>query len=350
MRIVRDFSFKSGRNSTLFVIGIFLLIILTTVFFNTYQEGIPGRTPVDEELFGPYFVITHLALIGVAIVCVIAGILLYRMGIIRHFNYTLIKVEKREFRKQYHFNAGSPVSRSRRNWSVFIMLLSTAFPMLFLMLAKSVLHWTEPATVFALVLGILLMFIVFYGQLRKLMARGDQSVQQFLEKINEMHENTELETEDTLMDYKYGSLIFNSGIKGTYKGYKLHMKTRSSGRQSGRHTTTSSVSALQIISRNKNAFSMKEKNPKWSVIKGEDPDDCFNKRFLLEGITTNDVSDDLKNLALSWKRNINLKVEEEKITYFLLDDPVLPYYTAEGLVLFLDFIIDLVEKAGMMDQ
>lgn len=350
MRIVRGFSLKAGRNSTIFVIGIFLSIILTAVFFANYNGGEFGSRPVHQDIFGEFFVITHLALMGVVILSVITGIVLHRMGIIRHFNHYLISIEKTTFRNRYNFNVGPLLSKSKRNRAIFIMLGSTTFPLLFSLLAQRLLQWDDLATGFAISGGIVLMFVVFYGQVAKFMRKGNQSMQSFLNKINNLCDNTNLVVDGTDQHYTLGSVKYTSVIRGMYKGYNLKMNSQSNGQQKGGKTIVHAEISLQILSGNNHTFIVKEKNPAWTILQGKNLDECFNQRFKLEGINIKDLSDKFKKTILLWNRNINLNIDKEKTSYFLMNDPVLPYYTPEGLILFLDFVINLVQNLGTIDS
>ena len=68
---------------------------------------------------------------------------------------------------------------------------------------------------------------------------------------------------------------------------------------------------------------------------------CFNKRFKVKGIKTEGLSDVFKQKLLESFKSIDLKVENGWISQSFKHTYYLPFYSAQGLILFLDFLVEL---------
>jgi len=95
-------------------------------------------------------------------------------------------------------------------------------------------------------------------------------------------------------------------------------------------------------------FSIKDKTFLWQEIKGDNLDDCFNKRFSLEGIKVQELPTQFKVLSAKFERVLNLDIHDTKIHYEIeidFDKKVpFPFYSNEGMILFLNSLSQIAES------
>ena len=335
----RDFSFNANKNSQIIVIGFFICLFVSSVMLSPIV--ISGMdAPVYEKIFGKYFVIGHLGPISAIVVFTIIAITAYKKGYTSlHSNY-LRKAEISQFKSDY--NTVFLSAKRQRRWYVtlLLVLLSTTFPIIFTLISYQI----GVNTSVGLWTGLIAMFWLFYSQILKSMRKGNATTNDIFNFINTTFNNTNIKLLTNSLNYSFVSLTTDLHISGIYKDHKFDYRYLLSGHKySDAPSYTNNTLFLKFALNYQSTEELKidEKNYLWKNSKGKTIDDCFSKRFKIEGSKTEALTEELKKDLLNYQRNVSIKIRDKYLIYELIDLQVLPFYTMEGFVYFLDFILKI---------
>ncbi len=200
--------------------------------------------------------------------------------------------------------------------------------------------------------GFVLMCIVFYWQVFKIFIEGRKQANAIFKKIQTMDKEIDIEMHESNLGVNISSINITIKYTGTYRGHKFDNIYEVGGKKTSTHyTSVSGDFVLNFALDSKKEFMIIDKNPMWKSITGRDIDECFEKRFFMKGIQTRDISETLKKKLVEYQRTVSIDVQDNKLIYHLNESglEVLPYYTAQGVVLFLEFLESIAKEIEKMD-
>lgn len=348
MQIKRNFSLNANRNATIATISFLGIIPIVFLLLNTIDRGNFAEKSVSKSLFGNYFVMAHLILLFLLTGIIGAGTILYKKGIIQHFTPRLIKLEQKKFKQKYNIEIEKTVSKRQMVLYRFTMVLSTTFPLITVLILSQVFKIENYNL--ALMIGVVLMFIGFYTPVKYELKKNATRTKNIFSLVNKKFKKTNLKLTDNDLQYNLGSVGVNLDINGMYEGFDVIIKSRSGGYKTGRKVKTYSSVKVEVQVDTDLNFKMTERRPKWRKYEGDTLDECFNTRFNLSNIKVSDLPQEFKKSTVNYQRNLFLEFNEKKLTYSIKNSEILPFYTIEGMILFLDNMIEIVELLNEQDK
>jgi len=187
-------------------------------------------------------------------------------------------------------------------------------------------------------MGIISMFAGFYKFIFSLMNKGEIRIHEFFQKVNETFENTKL----LVKKYGIGSSVlsnqFSILVEGISNGRKIFVENSSAGYVLFRYVKVTSQTNVSIEIKCHANISIKK-------------DDVISKRKsvhnLPELILSGDlhlISETFKEFVRNYDRPLNLEIKDSMLTCKAKDFDIIPFYTIEGIILFLEFLLGLAEE------
>ena len=298
-------------------------------------------TPVYEEWFGKYFVVPHLAVVSGFLFLFISLIVLNKTGYLKSPQYLYIEQEKKAFETRYNLKFEEKISKTKRNMALTAAILSTFLPAALPMIAVNFFGVKDHT--FITGIGIVLMFIGFYKSIGYLMSKSQLLVKDILKSINDLDDDTNLVTTDYGMNNTPLTAAFDMIYEGKYKGRKVHIDYVVSGFHTGRTVKVNSRSTVAMATTSTHTFTLTERDMKWKKYEFRSTDDCFTKRFKYESPSGYYLSTASKEIFNQYNRLWNIRLEDGQLVYDIENPEVLPYYSIEGMILFLDYLTSIAD-------
>lgn len=349
----RQFYIYSSLKSFLQAVLCFFGPILTLALLNMLGVfgSVLGR-PVSQTLFGKSLIWFEV----IVIVIIISGLSLSiflssKTAYFQHHSQFLIKREKKEFIKKYGLqentiDAFMPKASYRHVWltllatllmPVTIFLYEALFPKLFY----------ESVAVF---LGFTAMAVPFYYVVGKYIKKVNLSAQPLIEYFNTQLPYTNLRYIPTKLGYSVNnpSVGLGQGLHGQYQGYEANFHLNLSGLAAMNKTKVRGKAEASVCfkkSLNKRfLITITEKKNTWRKIKGATLDACFEKRFILKGISLVKLPQKIKELCLNNDRPLFLTFTEKEVLFKSRNLTIYPAYSIYGEILFIDFLTELAKS------
>ncbi len=339
MIIKRHFPNKKrlAMRTAFVVIGFFVYIILTTILLNSIDQGKFAAAPVYEKWFGKYFMFGHLGALSGIILLFLFVFILTRINYLGTPVNQFIKKEKEEFFKVYQKKFGQGINKAEIILTYVIMIGSLFLPVIVPYLFSH--YFLIESRRYGILVGILLMFIFFYGSVGFLMKKSTAHGKRILNHTNKTQKNTSLKFIESDFDYTLTGVHFVQDIEGKYKGRKIKMEYQVKG---GKHEKSRARLKVKLRFNNSGIYEIEEKNPGWEEIKAKNTEEAFNERFIIHGKSVPGI--ERKKLLVNFERPIRIIFTKNGLLYDLENPDVLPFYSTEGMILFFDFLTELADN------
>ena len=325
-----------SRNSVIIVVSFFLYIIISSLIIMNIDNGELAAKPVWEAVFGRSFVVGHLGAVTGLLFLFVALFILNRTGHIElPFRYYQ-KEEKRIFFEKYSFNCLSGTTKSKRRFLYSIMLFSTFLPGIIVLL-----YWyysdSDDISI-PVIAGTVMMFILFYGSLFLLMKKDDKNIREFFVKVNRLFDDTVLELKNYGMQNSLGSSQFLISLEGIFKGRKISLGNSTAGYRSGRNVKVNSITDVVLEINSKADI---------RILKTSFENNKLNYRLVPIVEYSGDserLTSVAKELIEQYDRPLHMQIQNGLLSYEAKDLDIIPFYTMEGIILFLDFMTILANE------
>jgi hypothetical protein len=325
-----------NRNSIVIVVSFFLYVIVASLLLMNIDNGQLASKPVWESVLGKNFVVGHLGAVTGFIFLLTMIFILNRTGHIKHPVGYYQKQERKDFFSKYSFNCSAGKTNSKSRFFYAVMIFSTFLPGI---IAFLYLYLTGSDDVaIPVIIGTILMFILFYGNLSLLMKKNDEKIRVFFEYVNRQFTDTFLELKNYGARNSLSSNFFSLSLEGRYKGRNVFLGNSTSAYSTGGHIKVNSDTRVSIeinstvnVTIRKNYFENKNQD-----FRSAPPVEYFGDSGRL---TFNS-----KKLIGQYDRPLHLQINNGLLTYEAKDFDIIPFYTMEGVILFFDFLTDLANE------
>ncbi len=341
----RKYSTRIARNAAYFTFFILGFIVAITAITNALFPDFVA-TPLSESVFGRYFVWAHALLILEVVFLIGLGIDLAQKNIITYPISTLTRFEVDAYNRIYSAQFNLP---KKKWWYVFLIILTTLIPVLLLFLKYFFLpDGSDFLNTLAYFVGFALMVFFFFRVVMKMrQGSNDQMIEVFNHATKHIPDTTiKMNGNDLAYSTMGAQIDFSLNIDGQFRGQDFKVDYGVSGTRSYRSIIASSKGGMTLVFRHPSSlnFSIMEKKDPIDIFKGPDLDTCFSQRFDLKGALISDFSDRFKTMLLESPRSIFIHVEKGIMVQELANIYILPFYSGQGMILFLDFMSELAAE------
>lgn len=333
-----------GKRSAIIAISFFVYVIISTIIISSIDEGRFASHPVASDLFGSYFVMGHMGIVSGLIFLFTAVFILNKTDYLKSPAILFMEQEKKEFYDKYGLKFNAEIPKVKKYMALTTAITSTFIPAVLPLIAINF-FGVEDHT-FAVIIGIILMFIGFYGSIGYLIKLSHVKIGEILEAVNNLHEGTKLTSPQYNVGHNFLSACFKMLVEGNYKFREVKAEYSASGTSynKGFSRGIESDVSVKISIDEQIEFTLKETDYKWKSYEGISIESCFSKRFKISARNPAYLPESFKENAVKYNRQLSLKAGECKLIYHIKNMELLPFYTIEGIALFLDFLISLAEE------
>ncbi len=333
-------SFKNpaqfSKNSAIITVSFFVYVIISTLILLNINDGQLASRPVWDELFGRSFVIGHLGAVSGLIILFAVIIIFNRSGHLKTPFSHYREEERKIFFQKYNFACESGITKTKRVLALSVMIFSTFLPAIIPFIFYY--FFNSKDYTFPVIIGITLMFIVFYKTLFLIMDTDGKRINEFFNRVNKNINDTFI----TLNNYSHNTtgvgVQFSINAEGIYKGRKFFLENSSSGKLLGKRVNVSSNT--KILLETKSNVSLKIKKESFYPVKH----DLKSDYDLVISGDSERCSQIVKKMICEFDRPLNLEITNRNIIYTAQGNDIIPFYSMEGIVLFLEFLFNLTNE------
>lgn len=315
MEIKRPFQFNKKIHLVLFVL--FSYIAVALLGLSTFI--------IDEDKH-----ILQIVLVCIELIAAIIFFAWYYKKYVKDCTSFLPSQEKKIFKSQYNTVIISQSQLSRRQ--IVMYFLCMAFVGLIAYLLKPYVGQQQ-----AVGIGIAIAVVLYLAFLPRTLR---SSLSEAIIKINALQPETNLHMDDfSVQADRYGPVDSKTIISGIYKKRTILFSAKVVNRAL---TITCSIQSKKKLC--DEIVSFTEINPKWQAVEGDDIDECLMNRFSIHKKQLAKFPVEVKKIIVEYPRTLGLTISPHEVVYSaqLSSGVVLPYYSDEGLVLFFDFLHEVL--------
>lgn len=337
----RPYSTNIQRNAGYFSLFCLVFVIAVAAIQNTALSDISKKIIIE-----PYFVVGHLFVLMAIVVCILLGIFLGKKGYISYPAQALARTEVEQYNQKY--DADFPLPKSTFLPAFGIIVATIVWPVIYF----SVVFLWVPEDLNPNVLKMMhggffvVLFYLFYRTVSKQRQVGNMKMTEVFEHAAKKIQDTKLELKNDHFGYSLSRMEVAMGleIQGQFKGNDFII---SDSVKATRYWASSSAEMkggihMKLSQKIPFNFTVSENEKLLNKFQGITLDDAFKQRFKLKGIEVDRLSDAFKERLLRSPRSVFLQFSEHGISHELANIYIPPFFTGQGVVLFLDFMLELI--------
>lgn len=343
--IYRKYRTDVQRNAAYFSLFLLVFNIGWSAFFNLVFFDFAGQ-PIYQPVFGKFFVMAHGWFILGILLSIGMGITFAKLGYIMYPGQVLARAEVDEYNQKY--GAQFPLPKNKFLPTFGIIFATFVGPLIYFVLLFAFLPDDFNQSILKLMhVGFFgLMITIFYRTVVKQRQVGHVKMTHVFEHAAKKIPDTKLEFKNDHFGYSLSRLQINMGfeIEGHFKGNAFLI---SNSTKSTRHWASSSIEMkggilIKLTKALPYAFTVSERQKLLNKFEGASLDDVFKQRFEVKGVEIAQLPDRFKEKLLQSPRSVFFQFTEKGVSHELTNLYLPPFFTGQGVVLFLDFMLELV--------
>lgn len=343
--IYRKYRTDVQRNAAYFSLFLLLFNIGWNAFFNLVLFDFAGQ-PIYQPVFGKFFVMAHGWLFLGILLSIGMGITFAKLGYIMYPGQVLARTEVDEYNQKY--GAQFPLPKNKFLPAFGIIFSTFIGPVIYFTLLFALLpdHFNQSLLTFLHIGFFILMIIIFYSTVVKQRRAGNAKMTDVFRHAAKKIPDTKLELKNDHFGHSLSRLQINMGfeIEGQLRGNEFLI---SNSTKSTRHWVSSSVEMkggilIKLPKALPYAFTVSEHKKLLNKFEGASLDEVFKQRFEVRGVEVAQLPDRFKEKLLHSPRSVFFQFSEKGVSHELANLYLPPFFTGQGVVLFLDFMLELV--------